>query len=215
MEITTSSVLDAWKRSLKYIVDNGEDFKDLDNRICREVLNLIVVVENPGLDSEKPIDMMQGFEWIYPSKEELASIILNKEESAVYEYSYGPRIFSFQNNKDQINEFIIPLLQKDPSSRRAVISLFNPSTDSNVLSKNIPSLMFLSFKIRNGRLNLTCFIRSNDFFIGWPGNIYQIYVLQKYVADKLGIVTGALTTISCSAHVFQDNLEMVEKIIGK
>jgi thymidylate synthase len=213
VEIITKTVLDAWKKSLRYILDYGQDFKDQDNRICREALNMTVVVENPEIDYEQPIDIMQGFEWIYPSKEELTSIILNKEESAIYEYSYGPRIFSYQNSVDQINDFIIPLLQKDASTRRAVISLFNPSTDSNVLSKNIPSLMFLSFKVKDNKLNLSCFIRSNDFFSGWPGNIYQIYILQKFVADRISMSTGSLSTISCSAHMFHEHFEIAEKTI--
>ena len=200
---------------LSYIKENGLDFTDRDNRMCREVLNMVVIVEEPSLDVDKPIDIMQQFEWTYPSKEELASIILNKEESAVYEYSYGPRIFNFQKNKDQINDFVIPLLKKDPTSRRAVVSLYNPSTDSNILSKNIPSIMFLNFKIVNDALNLTCFIRSNDFFIGWPGNIYQVYALQKSVAEKLQKSIGSLTTISSSAHVFHEHFEHVEKILAK
>ena len=205
--------MDAWKKSLKHIIDNGADFKDRDERICREVLNLIVNIEHPETDYDAPIDSMRKFEWIYPSVEELSSIILNKEDLAIYEFSYGPRIFNFLGKKDQINDYIIPLLKKDPNSRRAVISLFNPATDSDILNKSVPSLLFIYFKIKDGKLNTTCFIRSNDFFIGWPGNIYQIYLLQKYVADKLNTKTGALSTISCSAHIFQENLENINKIL--
>ena len=215
MEINEKTVMAAWKKSLKYLLDYGQDFKDKDNRICREVLDFTVAIENPEHDCEKPMDMIQEFEWIYPSKEELSSIMLNKEESASYEYSYGPRIFNYVNVKDQINDFIIPLLEKDSTTRRAIISLFNPVTDSNVLSKNIPSLLCIYFKIKNNSLHLTCFIRSNDFFIGWPGNIYQIFTLQKYVADKLNMKTGGLTTISCSGHIFQEHFEMIKKIIEK
>jgi len=215
MEIIEKTFLDAWKRSLKYIIDYGQDFKDRDNRICREVLNMIVTIEDPTIDYELPIDIMQQFEWIYPTKEELSSIILNREELATYEFSYGPRIFNYQKNKDQINDFVIPLLKKDSSTRRAVVSLYNPTTDSNILSKNIPSMMFISFKMKNNSLDLTCFIRSNDFFIGWPGNIYQIFMLQKYVADKLGAKIGSLTTMSSSAHAFQEHFEIIKKVMEK
>lgn len=214
MEIKEKKVLDAWKNALRYVLNNGDDFIDRDERNCREVLNLIVIVEDPEEDYEKPIDMIQQFEWVYPSKEELESIMLSKEQSASYEYSYGPRIFNF-NGVDQINNFIIPLLKKDPTSRRAVITLFDPSTDSNLLSKNIPSLLHMYFKIKGGRLTLTCSIRSNDLFIGWPGNIYQIVVLQKHVAELLGINIGSLTIISGSAHIFHEHFEMIESILKK
>lgn len=214
MEINAESSFDAWKKSLSYIMDQGKDFKDRDNRICREALNLTVTISDPGKDFEKPIDLMNTFEFIYPSKEELSSIVLNKEESVTYEYSYGPRIFNYQN-KDQINDFIIPLLKRDPSSRRGIISLFNPATDANFLSKNVPSLLCIYFKIRDSKLDLTCIIRSNDIFIGWPGNIYQIFILQKHVAGKLGLQTGALATISCSAHIFQEHFDMINTILNK
>jgi thymidylate synthase len=213
MEIIEKNALDAWKASLRYIMNNGQDFKDRDDRMCRECLNFIITIEHPEADFEAPIDVMNTFDFIYPTKEELSSIILNKEELATYEYSYGPRIFNFQNAIDQIHNFIIPLLKKEPMSRRGIVSLFNPATDSHFLSKNIPSLLFIYFKIRDGKLHVSCFIRSNDFFIGWPGNIYQIFVLQKYVSEKLGIPTGTLNTISCSGHVFHEHFEMIEKII--
>jgi thymidylate synthase (methanogen type) len=212
MIINEKLCVDAWKKALKHIIDEGSDFTDTDNRQCREVLNLIVNIEQPGKDYDKLIDMMKQFEWIYPTSEELSAIIFNKEDLAIYEYSYGPRIFNFAGKKDQINDYVIPLLRNDPNSRRAVISLFNPSTDSDIVNKNVPSLMFIHFKIKNNELTCTCFIRSNDFFIGWPGNIFQIYLLQKYVADKLNIKTGALSTMSCSAHIFHEHFEHVNKI---
>jgi len=213
MEIITKTTVEAWKKALHYILDEGSDFTDHDNRICRETLNLTTTIEHPEKDFETPIELMQAFDLVYPSKEELSTIMLNKDISTIYEYSYGPRIFNFLNQKDQINDFIIPLLKKDPRTRRGIVCLFNPVKDMDLNSKNVPSLLFLYFKIKDNKLHLTCYIRSNDFFIGWPGNIYQIYVLQKYVAERVNIETGSLATISSSAHIFHEHIEMIEKII--
>jgi len=215
MEITAKNSIEAWKKSLRYILDYGKDFTDKDGRVCRETYNLTVNIEDFASEMETPIDIMQGFDWVYPSKEELASIILNKEELAGYEFSYGPRMFNYLHSKDQINEFIIPLLRNDPFTRRAVISLFNPLNDSSLLSKNIPSLMLIYFKINDNRLNISVCIRSNDIFIGWPGNIYQLYILQKYVSEKLGLKSGTFTTISFSAHIFMEHQNMISKILQR
>ncbi|MEM4637473.1 MAG: thymidylate synthase [Candidatus Woesearchaeota archaeon] len=214
MEIREKNVFEAWKKSLRFIIDNGVDFVDGDGRTCREILNLVIIINNPEEDYERPIDLMQELDWIYPSKEELEAIIINKEHTASYEYSYGPRIFNFKG-VDQINDFIIPLLKKDKTSRRAIVILYDPSKDSNILSKNIPSLISMHFKIKNDALNLTCTIRSNDLFIGWPGNIYQIILLQKYVAESLELKTGSLTTISFSAHIFQEHFDIINEILKK
>lgn len=206
--------MDSWKNALSYILQNGEDFVDKDGRQCRETLNLTITIEDPEKDFETPIDIMQQFEWVYPSKEELESIMLSRENLAGYEFSYGPRMSNFKG-KDQLNDFVIPLLKKDSTSRRAIVVLYDPSIDSNIISRNIPSLLYMHFKIRNGKLNLTGMIRSNDLFIGWPGNIYQMFIVQKYVSESLNIKTGSLTTISGSAHLFHEHFEMVEKILKK
>jgi thymidylate synthase len=211
--IKEDTCIEAWKNSLKHVVANGIKFKDRDNKECSEVLNMIIEIEHPEKDHDRIIDELKQFDWIYPTNEELSAIMFSKEELAIYEYSYGPRIFNFLGKKDQINDYVIPLLKQDPDTRRAVISLFNPYTDSDFNNTNVPSLMFIHFKIRNDKLNITCFIRSNDLFIGWPGNIYQLYSLQKYVADALNIKTGSLSTISCSAHVFSEQMEYIERII--
>ena len=61
---------------------------------------------------------------------------------------------------------------------------------------------------------MNCHIRSNDLFFGWPANIYQIYMLQKFIAEKLKVERGNISTVSNSAHVFKEDLEEINKIIG-
>lgn len=212
MNIRAKSITEAWKKSLKQIIDQGIDFTDHDNRVCRELNNLLITIDEP-VDFDAPLEFMKSIDLIYPSKEELSDIILNKEQFISYQYSYGPRIFNYENKVDQINDFLIPLLKKDPTSRRAVINIFNPAEDSNNKSKNIPSLMFVFFKIQNQKLNLTLTIRSNDIFIGWPGNIYQICALQDFVAKKLGLKCGSITTFSCSAHIFLEHVDMIKNLL--
>ena len=132
-----------------------------------------------------------------------------------YSYSYGSRMFNFHRKIDQINNYVIPLLKDNPSSRRAVISIFDPSVDSNLLTSDTPGLLFVDLKLRNKMLNLVATIRSNDFFFGWPANIYQLFTLQKYIAEKLNCGIGSLTTFSISAHLFENQFEHVEKIISE
>ena len=138
---------------------------------------------------------------------------LLKSQSSSYEYTYGHRIFNF-NLKDQIHDFLKPLLTSDPTSRRGFVSLWDPEKDSNIENKNIPGLVGIYFK-KNKGLDLTAFIRSNDIFVGWPANIYQLYCIQEYVAKLLGFKIGKLTTFSTSAHVFEDNINDIRRIINR
>lgn len=214
MEIIKKNAMDAWKAALKYILEEGKDFTDREQRVCRETLNMVLVVESPKTSVEEPINfMMRSENWVYPSKNELASIILEKKASNIYKYSYGPRIFDFNGKKDQIGSFIIPLLKKDPNSRRGTVVLYNPETDSETENKDIPGLGLIYFKIKEGKLNITCFIRSNDMFVGWPANVYQLYVLQEVVAEKLSLGIGSITTFSASAHVFEEHFNEISRVI--
>lgn len=216
MEIIKDSTFEAWKTTLRFIRDQGTEVVDKDNRLSREVLNLIIKINNPEKDITKPIETMKELKkWEYPELDELEDVFFKKEASFVYYYTYGARIFNYANAKNQIDDFVIPLLKKDPNSRRAVVVLYHPVVDSKIDIKETPGLISVFFKILDKKLTLTTVIRSNDMFIGWPANIYQVFLLQKYVAQNLGLETGGITTISHSAHVFEEYREEVETVLRK
>lgn len=215
MELIKDSTLEAWKATLKLILDKGTEITDKDNRLSKEILNIIIKINNPE-DITKPIQVMKGLKkWVYPELEELQDVFFKKQASSVYYYTYGARIFNYANTKNQVDDYIIPLLKKNPTTRRAVVVLYHPVIDSKISVKETPGLISVFFKIINNKLTLSTVIRSNDMFIGWPANIYQVYLLQKYVAEKLGLETGSITTISHSAHVFDEYTEEIEEVLRK
>ncbi len=215
MEIIADKPIIAWKKTLQAIMDKGVDFIDRDKRVCRELLNLLLIIKSSD-DIEDPVDVMKGFkDFVYPSKEEIGNVVLDKNGSSGYGYNYGQRLFNYKNAKNQIDNFILPLLKSNPSSRRAVAMIYDPLTDSEKNKKTIPALLNVHFKIFNGNLDISVVIRSNDFFIGWPANIIQINLLQKYLAEKLKLPTGKITIFSNSAHVFQEHFDKINKIIEK
>jgi len=214
MEIQAPTTTDAWKAVLNLIMTKGKDFKDDEDRTCREILNLSVTIENPDVAPDEPVERIRKFDkWFYPSKEELVNIIFNQYDLPLYEYTYGSRLFGYQGKIDQINSYVIPLLKKNPTSRRATIVVVDPQEDAQMHNRNAPALVSLHFKIDDGKLRLTSVIRSNDYFIGWPANIYQLAMLQRYVAQELSARVGALTTYSVSAHLFDEYFEDIEEVL--
>lgn len=204
MEITNKNTKELWKTAIKTILESGEEYVDNENRTCKELVNFQLILENPSSENiEQPIDFINSFqEWIYPSKEELTSIMFKEVQAPVYEHTYGGRIFRFADKKDQLRDFIFPLLKNDPKSRRAVVSIYNPVEDSDTNNNNTPGLMYIHFRIKQNKLLITAHIRSNDILFGWPANVFQIYKIQQYVAKELNLECGSITTISNSAHVF-------------
>ena len=216
MEIKSETIINAWKSSLKYIFESGEDFTDENNRVCREVLNLVIKVNNPGENITIAIDVLNNFKkWVYPPLDEIGDLILSRKLSPTYSYSYGPRLFNFQNTINQIDNFIIPLLKRNSFSRRGIVLVWSPIQDSNIYRRDVPGLISIYFKIRKKSLNATIVVRSNDIFFGWPANLYQVFVLQDYIAKKLGCKIGSLTTFSNSAHIFKDQFEDIQKVISE
>jgi thymidylate synthase len=217
MEINNASALELWKSAIKYIKENGEDFTERSGRVCREVLRLEINLTGFS-DILAPIETMSNSKkWIYPKLQEIEGIMLEGTLSRSYIYSYGERIFSYfdgLNKIDQIGDYVIPLLQKDPLSRRAVVNLWNPAKDARIDRKVVPGMICLDFKIRNGKLHLSTVVRSNDVFIGWPANIYQLFILGKFISEKLKVELGSISTFSMSAHIFNENLPEIDQIIG-
>ncbi len=212
--IKEKTALEVWKKSLKLILDKGKDFIDGDKRICREVLNFYIEISNPSEGILKPIELLEDFKkWFYPPRSEIANIMLLKKLAPGYSYTPGTRIFSYQSKLNQIDDFVIPLLKNNPTSRRAVISLWDPINDANIHRKDTPSMMTIDFKLRKGKLNLTMMIRSNDIFMGWPANIYQLSILQKDVCKKLNVEQGVIGIFSNSAHIFKDKFDEIKEII--
>jgi thymidylate synthase (methanogen type) len=213
MEIIGKNVVDAWKKTLELIMNQGKDFIDKDKRVCREILNFLLVIESLN-DIEEPVDMMKSFkDFVYPSKEEFKNIMLDKINASGYTYSYGHRLFNYRNVKNQIDNFIYKILKSNPNSRRAIALVYDPLIDSLKNKKYTPGLISIYFRITNSKLEMNAVIRSNDFFIGWPANIYQLFMLQNYLADKLKIPTGKISVFSNSAHIFQEHFEKINKII--
>jgi thymidylate synthase (methanogen type) len=215
MDVSSQTTMEAWIATLKTILEKGENFDDSDGRVCREVLNLSVTIEHPDVAPDEPIDHIKKInKWFYPSKEELSNIIFNQFDLPLYEYTYGSRLFSHQGVLDQITNYLIPLLRQNPYSRRGTVIVIDPSHDMKIRSRNMPGLVSIHAKVDKGKLRFTAIIRSNDMFIGWPANIYQLVSLQRYVAQELQLGVGAITTYSISAHVFLDYEEEIQRIMN-
>jgi len=204
------NVMNAWKNAIRDIVA-GRTFTDDEGRECHEQENMIVTI-NDLEDVPAPLQWLRGqSNWHLPSDDELKAAIFNFDNEEE-RYAYGSRIFSFRDELNQLDSYVIPLLREHPESRRALVALADPVADDVTVEKNYISLLNIWFRISEGKLQVTAVLRSNDFLLGWPANIYQIHLLQKYVAERIHIPCGAITTISLSAHFFEDERWLYDKL---
>jgi len=216
MEFKGKDAEKVWKDILEYVLENGTEFIDRKKRVCKEVLNIVTSVENPS-SAIKPMEVLNKFNrWVYPPLDEIKNSILGKKYIPGYYYNYGARAFDYDGKGlNQIDDYIIPLLKKTPTSKRGIVVFYGPEKDTLPLKKETPCLVQANFNIREGKLHTTVVIRSNDLFFGWPSNIIQTFFLSDYVSKELNVPQGSLNLILISAHIFGDRFEDIKKIIDK
>ncbi len=105
-------------------------------------------------------------------------------------------------------------LRQDPDTRQAVLQIWDssidlPRSDGSPVDQDIPCNIFSLLKVRNGKLEWTQIIRSNDLFLGVPYNFVQFTCLQEIIAGWLGIECGSYNQISDSLHLYDRNMEEV------
>lgn len=129
-------------------------------------------------------------------------------DDGVTSYSaYGDIVFK-RHGFNQV-EKIIQLLCADPESRRAVINFNVPNT--NVIeTKDEICTIALQFMIRDGMLNCTGIMRSNDVWYGLPYDVIFFTELQKYIARRLNVYCGVYTHTVISIHAYERNYEDIE-----
>lgn len=204
-----------WMKMIQAILKKGTVFGDRRTRICIEQLNQTYVFEPESFPTiREPVQFLSTFpEWIYPDIDEIKQIMLEPNQSPHYEYSYANRLFAFNGEIDQINTRIVPLLNKNPHTRRAIIGFLNPYTDQVPGFVEKPSITSIQFIYRNQQLHLTAYVRSMDVFFGFPANLIQLHSILTLICEKTHNTPGAITVFCASAHIYEDQKPYINKLI--
>lgn len=124
-----------------------------------------------------------------------------------YPGAYGKRIM-YRYGFNQL-ERVYETLKNHPESRQAVMMIWDPCSDlpqNNGTPNNndIPCNICSMIKLREGKLEWTQVMRSNDLILGLPYNIVQFTSFQEILASWLGVEVGTYNHISDSLHIYTD-----------
>lgn len=110
---------------------------------------------------------------------------------------------------DQLQE-VIELLRKEPTTRRALVSAWNPARiDCAALPPCHYSFQFQGTE--DGWLDISYAMRSNDLFLGAPFNIASYAALLILVAECVGMKPRfVIHNVTGDAHIYDNHLEAVE-----
>ncbi|MET0063690.1 MAG: thymidylate synthase [Candidatus Thiodiazotropha endolucinida] len=130
--------------------------------------------------------------------------------SQIYHGAYGHRLRK-NYGIDQLEQ-AYQALRTNPESRQVVLQLWDssidlPKDDGKPLAPDIPCNVCSMLSVRDGRLEWTQVMRSNDLFLGAPHNFIQFTSMQEIFAGWLGLELGSYTQISNSLHIYEHDLD--------
>jgi len=114
-------------------------------------------------------------------------------------------------------EYVIEELLSDNDSRRASIPIFNAEHISRP-TKDVPCTYSLNFRIREGKLNMSVHMRSQDAIFGMGNDAPCFSFIHEMVfaalEDKVeGLVLGNYSHTADSFHVYERHFEMLNEIV--
>jgi thymidylate synthase len=102
---------------------------------------------------------------------------------------------------------VVAELRKNPSSRRLVVSAWNPADLDRMALP--PCHCLFQFYAAEGRLSCQLYQRSADIFLGVPFNIASYALLTLMVARVTGLGAGEFVHTLGDAHIYANHADQV------
>lgn len=209
---------DVWKKAADMLLAQEATVSGRTGDVL-ELLHTFVSIENPRqkwvYDRIPPISIsfaLAEVVWIMNGEE--CSEVINYWNPRLSDFAgagdtyygaYGKRIrshFGF----DQLERSYYAL-QNVPESRQVVIQIYDvgkdfPIDNGQPRSEDIPCNICSLLKVRDGNLEWSQIMRSNDILLGMPYNFVQFTSLQEILAGWLGLEVGSYNHYSDSLHLY-------------
>jgi len=196
----------AWLAAAQRILTEGVESR-YEGLPVREISLVTLVVDHPG-----PADEIIA---AHAEPERLAWMHANFTDHARVTAlggadSYATRLFDYEHSgRDQV-AWMTDRLRRDPASRSAAITTFQPQTDSSY----IPCVSLLDFWLPDGAVELVAYAHSIDFGAKGYGNLVELASLQQHVAGQLALPAGRLLMIVKSAHVYETERDYLRRVLA-
>jgi thymidylate synthase len=113
---------------------------------------------------------------------------------------------------DQI-QILIDGLKNDPSSRRHIVSAWNPGElDQMALP---PCHVLSQFDVTDGYLSCQLYQRSCDMFLGVPFNIASYSLLTHIIARECNLKVGDFIWTGGDCHIYNNHIDAVNEQLSR
>lgn len=212
--VKANNIDEAWLQWYAMLNNDINSIESRDGEVVGEVINAITIIEDPTKcvmknDTRKlPMRYCIGeLLWYLSgnnSLKEIQKYTKNwdrmSDDGITVNSNYGyciKRKFGFNQW-----EYVKNLLKENKNTRQAVIHI---KTADDKISKDVNCTVCLQFFIRDNKLYLTTYMRSNDIWLGFPYDVFQFTAMQILMSMELELEFGSYTHIAGSLHLYERN----------
>lgn len=208
MDLNFNGVDTGYKHILTMLMEHGKDYNSRVGKV-REIEDFRVTFQDPtrSIMPYRPkfsplLGLMEGVQLI---SGRARPALMDKIWPTMPNFTdhwgdYGARAAK----GDQMWE-VYNALKTDPDTRRAIITLWDPTLDSSGGHKDHPCTLSIGFRVRDGKLNMSVTMRSNDIWRGASSDFIQFALLQITFAAGLGLKVGTYTHTAYSMHLYHSD----------
>lgn len=208
--IKTNSPADAWIKTTRYILANGNKEGNL-----IELLNVCIEIDAFDFDKEfdeqfrrimgdDRIDYASKITFVRPTNSML-NMPLYAPVKPKWSDSYFGRMINFRNSFNQL-ENVIKILQDGKNVKRCEMIIYDPITDARNMYKQ-PCMLAIDIKPRNGDLFMTVFFRSQRVSKSGYADYFALCELGKFLAEQSNMKLRQVCCIATSCHITTENQE--------
>ena len=199
--ISEKTLPSAYHRALVTLNEHGRIYSCSDWNTNQKEISVTMEVECPLEEPMISKCFIGGPRELEQYRMEMLDGILDFEvEKGNWAYTYHQRYI------DQL-PFIIEELKKTPDSRRAVMVIRDKAVDME--SDDPACLQHIQYLIRDNKLHCYVLFRSNDACKASFMNMFALILLQKRVADAVGVQMGHYYHTANSFHCYEKDFELL------
>ena len=113
--------------------------------------------------------------------------------------------YGYQWERARQLDNVVEMLIKNPSTRRACISIYDGKEISDYAS-DTPCTYAVQFTILDNRLNMCVTMRSNDLWFGFCNDQYCFSKLQQLVSERLKLKIGTYYHFVHNLHLYNKQI---------
>jgi thymidylate synthase len=115
--------------------------------------------------------------------------------------AYGRKLFGRHVGGRSQWDRVRDLLTADPSSKRAVLGIFDPGELADAANPDVSCALAFHLLLRDGTLHAVTSMRANDTMIGLLCDVFAFTVIHEFLAGQLGARLGTYTHHATSMHL--------------